>query len=85
MSKAFVDKLNLLEKQHHLNLSNVLNHKSTIISKLVSFSICSDIHPEKVQIQNVWVIDHLNLPNHEINPYHLKNKFFHLKDINFHL
>ena len=28
---------------------------------------------------------HLNLLKHEINPDHLKNKFSHLKDVNFHL
>ena len=51
ISKTLVDKLKLLEKQHCLNLCNVLNHKSTLISKLFfnfNFSICSDIHPEKV-------------------------------------
>ena len=64
---------------------NVLNHKSTLISKLVNFSICSDIHPEKVQIPNTWVVEHLNLPKHEINPDHLRNKFSHLKDVDFHL
>ena len=66
-------------------MSNVLNHNSTLISKLVSFSICSDIHPEKVQIQNARVVEHLNLPKHEINLDHLKNKFSHLKDVHFHL
>ena len=66
-------------------MCNVLNHKSTLISKLVNFSICSDIHPEKVQIQNAWVVEHLNLPKHEINPDHLRNKFSHLKDVDFHL
>ena len=85
ISKTLADKLNLLAKQHHLNLSNVLNHKSTLISKLVNFSICSDIHPEKIQIQNTWVVEHLDLPKHEINPDHLKNKFSHLKDVVFHL
>ena len=53
--------------------------------KLVHFSICSDIHPEKVQIQNAWVVEHLNLPKHEINPDHLRNKFSHLKDVDLHL
>ena len=66
-------------------MSNVLNHKSTLISKLVNFSICSDTHPEKVQIQSAWVVQHLSLSKHEINPAHLKNKFSHLKDIDFHL
>ena len=60
----------LLGKQHHLNLSNILNHKSTIISKLVNFS---DIHPEKVYIENAWVIEHLTLPKHVINSDYLKN------------
>ena len=64
ISKTLAHKLNLLEKHHHLNLTNVLNHKSTFISKLVSFSICSDIHPEKVQIQNTWVVEHLSFPKH---------------------
>ena len=45
IGRTLANKLNLLGKQHHLNLSNILNHKSTIISKLVNFS---DIHPEKV-------------------------------------
>ena len=66
-------------------MSTVLNHKSNLISKLVNFSICLDIHPEQVQIQNTWVVEHLNLPKHEINPDHLKNKFSHLQDVEFHL
>ena len=41
ISKTLADKLNL-GKQHHLNLCNVLNHKSTLILKLVNFSICSN-------------------------------------------
>ena len=83
ISKTLADKLKLLGNRR--NLCNVLNHKSTLISKLVNFSICSDIHPEKVQIQNAWVVEHLNLPKHEINPDHLRNKFSHLKDVDFHL
>ena len=70
IGRTLVDKLNLLGKQHHLNLSNILNHKSTIISKLVNFS---DIHPEKVYIENAWVIEHLTLPKHVINSDYLKN------------
>ena len=66
-------------------MSNVLNHKSTLISKLVNFSICSDTHPEKVQIQNAWVVEQLSLSKHKINSAHLKNKLSHLKDIDFHL
>ena len=50
-------------------------------------------YPEKVQIQNVWVEKNLNLPKYEINPDlrhelipdHLKNKFSHLKNIDFYL
>ena len=85
ISKTLANKLNLQGKLHHLNLSNVLNRKNTLISKLVNFSICSDIHPEKIQIQNAWVVEHLNFLKHEINPDHLKNKFSHLKDVDFHL
>ena len=48
ISKTLANKLKLLGKQHRLNLCNVLNHKSTLISQLVNFSICSDIQPEKV-------------------------------------
>ena len=47
----------------------------------MNFSVCSNIHPEKVQIQNAWVVEHSNLPKHEINPDHLKNKFSHLNDV----
>ena len=85
ISKTLANKLNLQGKLHHLNLSNVLNRKNTLISKLVNFSICSDIHPEKIQIQNAWVVEHLNFLKHEINPDHLKNKFSHPKDVDFHL
>ena len=66
-------------------MSNVLNHKSTFISKLANFPIFSDIHPEIFQIQNAWVVEHLNLPKRKINPDHLKNKFFLLKDVDFYL
>ena len=85
ISKTLADKLKVLGKQHRLNLCNVLNHKSTLTWKLVNFSICSDIHPEKVQIENAWVVEHLNFPKHEINPDHLRSKFSHLKDVDFHL
>lgn len=75
ISKTLTDKLNLLGNQRHLNLYTVLNRKSTFISKLVKFSICLDIHPEKVRIQNAWVVENLNMPKHEINPEQLKRKF----------
>ena len=39
ISKTLSDKLNILGKQHHLDLSNVLNHKSTLISKLQFFNL----------------------------------------------
>ena len=64
-----------LGKQNHQTLSNVLNHKSFLVLKLVSFSIRSGVHQEKIQIQNVWVTDHLNLSKDEINLDQLKNKF----------
>ena len=67
-----------------MNLSNVLNHKNTFISKLVNFSIYSDIHPENVQIQNAWVVENLNLPKHQIDQKLFKQTFSHLKDIEFH-
>ena len=85
ISKALVNKLNLLAKQHQLNLSSELNHKSTLIPKLVNSLICSDIHLEKVKIQNTWVVEHLNLQKHEINSEVFKNNFAHLKDVDFHL
>ena len=75
--------INYIFLENNLNLSNVLNHRSSLISKLVNFSICSDMHPEKVQIQNTWVVDFF--PKNEINPDHLQNKFSHLKDVDFHL
>lgn len=75
ISKTLTNKLNLLGNQCHLNLSTVLNHKSTFVSKLVKFSICSDIHPKKVRIQNAWVVENLNMSKHEINPEQLKGKF----------
>ena len=37
ISKTFTDKLNLLEKQHHLNLSNVLNKKAPSFRNLSIF------------------------------------------------
>ena len=85
ISQTLSNKLNLLGKQHHLNLPNVLKHRSTLILKMVTFSIYSDIHPEKVQIQNTWVVDHFNLLKHLINPDHLKNPFSHLKEVGFNL
>ena len=83
ISKTLSYKLNILGKQHHLDLSNVLNHKSTLISKLQFLNLSR--YWSKVQIQNAWVVEHLNSAKHEINPDHLKNEFSHLKDVDFHL
>ena len=60
-----------------------MKSKSTFISKLVNILICSDIHPQIVKMQNAWVVENLHLPEHQINPEHLKNKFSYLKEVNF--
>ena len=61
-----------------------MNHKSSLISKFVSFSISSDIHPESIIIPKAWVVENLNLPKHQVDQKHLKQKFPHLKDVEFH-
>ena len=38
-----------------------------------------------LKMKSAWVVEQLKFPKHEINLDHLKNKFSHLKDIDFHL
>ena len=83
ISKTLADSLNLRGKDYQLNLSNVLNYKNTFTSSLVDFSICSDIHPESINVHNVWVVENLNLPKCEVNPKQLREEFSHLQNVDF--
>ena len=83
ISEELANSLDLKGKEYQLNLSNVLNYQNTFTSKLVDFAICSDIHPEIVNIQNAWVVDSLNLPKYKLNHEQLKSEFPHLKNVDF--
>lgn len=76
-----VEKLNLTGANRPLKLSNVMSVSKSINSKLVSFSISSNSHPENVQIENAWVVKDLNLPNSKVSVHEMKDKWPHLRHV----
>lgn len=62
-------------------ISNVMSVSKSINSKLVSFSISSNNHPENVKIENAWVVKDLNLPNSKVSVHEVKDKWPHLRHV----
>ena len=74
--------LNLNGKEQSITFSNEINQKSQVKSKLVNFSLSSELHPVRIKLENVWVVDELNLMPYKIDQ-NFHKQFEHLKDIHF--
>ena len=74
--------LNLNGKEQSTTFSNAVSQKSNVESKLLNFSLSLKLHPLRIQFENVWVVDELNLMPYKINQNSHK-KFEHLKDTYF--
>ena len=53
--------LNLRGKNKTLEIGNALLNSSSVQSKIVSFSVSSSSHPEKIAIDNAFVVPNLNV------------------------
>ena len=73
--------VNLKGISQKMEISNVTSAAKTIPSKLVSFSVPRNHHPEKIKIENAWVIESLNLPSVKVSKEDIKSEWEHLKDI----
>ena len=57
-----------------MEISNVISAPKAIPSKLVNFSVSPNHHPEKIKIENAWVIESLNLPSVKVSKEDIKSK-----------
>ena len=73
--------VNLKGISQKMEISNVTSAAKAIPSKLVSFSVPRNHHPEKIKIENAWVIESLNLPSVKVSKEDIRSKWEHLKDI----
>ena len=73
------EKLNLQGKSRHLEISNVLEERKVVKSKVVNFDLSSVFHPDSVLVENAWVVEELNVEPHSVNLVDIKDKFDHLK------
>ena len=73
--------VNLKGISQKMEISNVTSAAKAIPSKLVSFSVPRNHHPEKIKIENAWVIESLNLPSVKVSKEDIKSEWEHLKDI----
>ena len=76
ISKTLADKINLCGGERSLTITNIMSTKLKIKSKLVNFSVTSNLHAYRIEISNAWVVDNLNLPS-----YKMTNDFPHLRAI----
>ena len=73
--------VNLKGISQKMEISNVISAAKAIPSKLVNFSVSPNHHPEKIKIENAWVIESLNLPSVKVSKEDIRSKWEHLKDI----
>ena len=83
ISEELAEKLDLKGQKRDVSISNVLSMKNQVTSKLVDFSISSQLHDEKVEISNAWVVQNLNMKPYKIDKKDLKLRYPYLSDIKF--
>ena len=74
--------LNLSGKEQSITFSNAISQKSKIKLKLVNFSLLPKLHTMRIEFENVWLVDEINLIPYEIKQ-NFHKQFEHLKDIHF--
>ena len=73
--------LNLRGKNKTLEIGNVLLNSSSVQSKIVSLSVSSSLHPEKISVDNAFVVPNLNVRYHKIDINKIRSSFPSFKDI----
>ena len=58
--------LNLRGKNKTLEIRNALLNSLSVQSKIVSFSVSSSSHPEKIAIDNAFIVPNLNVRSHKM-------------------
>ena len=51
------DQLQIKGVKKDLDISNAISEPATVVSKLVSFSLSSNYHPNLLEVENAWVVD----------------------------
>ena len=73
--------LNLRAENKTLEIGNVLLNSSSVQSKIVSLSVSSSLHPEKISVDNAFVVPNLNVRYHKIDINKIRSSFPSFKDI----
>ena len=60
-SEEIADKLKLKGEMRNISVSNVMSMENKLPSKLVTFSVSSNSHPERFNISNTWVDKNLTI------------------------
>ena len=73
--------LNLHGKNKTLETGNAPLNSSSVQSKIVSFSVSSSLHLEKIAIDNAFAVPNLNVRYHKIDINKIRSNFPSFKDI----
>ena len=73
--------LNLRGENKTLEIGNALLNSSSVQSEIVSFIVSSSSHPEKISIDNAFVVPNLNVRYHIIDINKIRSSFPSFKDI----
>ena len=63
------------------SISNVMSMENKLPSKLVNFSVLSNSHPERVNINNAWVVKNLTIQTRKMDTKKIAAKYPYLADI----
>ena len=80
LTQDIVEQLDLKGKSRRLSVNNAVLKKSEVESKLVNFDL-SDSHPNKLKIENAWVVSSLDVNHKNFDITNLKEKFKHLQGV----
>lgn len=73
--------LNLHGESKMLSIGNALLNSSTVSSQIVSFDISSNTHPEKIYIENAFVVPNLNVKYNKVDIRKIKLNYPSFHDI----
>ena len=76
IQEDFAEILNLQHKNKTLEIGNAVLKSSNVQSKIVLFSVSSSSHPEKVALDNAFVVPNLNVRYHKVNINKMKFSYF---------
>ena len=71
--------LNLRGENKTLEIGNYLLNSSSFQSKIVSFSVPSSLHADKIVIDKAFVVPNLNVRYHNIDINKIRSRFLVLK------